>query len=235
MVPSDRELCARRVPEDGPGGRAKSGWSSSPGMLTRRNTLILSSGLGLALCSFAGGYVASIHLHSTLPEMVRAQRLQPPGDATPDVRQGVLATLQEFQAGYVARNPGELDQFMARLFDPNVDTLALGTEGATNEWARGYAPVKSFIQRDWQYWGDLRLDVEHADVWAMGDIAWVATDGAVHFARSKRPLRFTAILTREGNHWIFRQMQFQWDDSEPSDGDVLHGRTYLRLLELGRQ
>lgn len=200
---------------------------------TRRQFLMISAGIGLALSSFAAGYVASIHLRSVLPETVREQRLLPPGDASPEARAGVLAALHTFQDGYINRDPQQLDAFMGTLFDRNADTLALGTEGASNEWARGYPAVEAFVQRDWQYWGDVRLDVDGADIWSSSDAAWVATGGVVHFGPSKRPVRFTAILSRDGDRWVFRQIQFQWDDSESSDGDVLRPRTYLRILQLG--
>ncbi len=199
---------------------------------TRRNFLIVSAAGGLALCSFASGYVASIHLRRELPSAIRLKRLSPPGDASPSVRAGVIQTLQALQEGYAQRDPSKLDGMMGDVFDPKSDLLALGTEGAKGEWVRGYGAVEEFIRHDWQAWGNVKLDVRDADVWSKGDVAWLATNGVVQFERAQRPLRFTAVLTRSGDRWLIRQMQFQWDDTESSDGDLLHARTYLRLLDL---
>ena len=47
-----------------------------------------------------------------------------------------------------------------------------------------------------------------------------------------RPLRFTAILTRQGDRWIFRQIHFQWDDRDPGVLGLLRSATYGRLARV---
>jgi hypothetical protein len=116
------------------------------------------------------------------------------------------------------------------LFPADGDLLILGTNGGVDEWARGASNASRFIAADWRGWGDVHLDVEHAIVWSSGDVAWLATIGDVRWHKSQRPLRFTAVLTREDKGWVFRQMHFQWDDNDPAKGDLLRPRTYLRLF-----
>jgi hypothetical protein len=119
---------------------------------------------------------------------------------------------------------------MHRLFLNEGDVLILGTD--SGEWVRGYPAASEFIKGDWMNWGDFKFSVDNAAIWSYGDVAWVASTGSVHFKRSDRPVRFSAILTRNGNNWIFRQAQFQWDDRDPSVADILQPATYLRLIRL---
>jgi hypothetical protein len=57
----------------------------------------------------------------------------------------------------------------------------------------------------------------------------------VHEQGSDRPLRLSAILTRNGGNWLFRQVHFQWDESDPDVSDLLRPRTYLKLVKLALQ
>jgi hypothetical protein len=200
--------------------------------LTRKRVLIASAAALLAIGGFAFGFFACLYSKSAPNPDLRELQLLQPGDAPATVRAGVLASLRAFQEGYVQRNPGNLDSFMTRLFPRDGQVLLLGTEGGTAEWVRGYPATAQFIQDDWRDWGDFRFDVDHSIICSSGDVAWVATVGSVNFKGSKRPLRFSATLTRNGDNWIFRQMQFQWDDQDPEASAVFHLRTYFRLARL---
>jgi len=136
--------------------------------------------------------------------------------------------LQAFQEGYVRRDPKELDAFMHRLFQKDDDILLIGTDA--DEWARGYPAVAEFIRADWLNWGDFRFAVDDSIVWSSGDVAWIASVGMVHDHGSDRPLRFSAILTRDGDNWLFRQLHFQWDDRDPTPADLLQPSTHLRIV-----
>jgi hypothetical protein len=142
----------------------------------------------------------------------------------------VTAALKAFQDGYIKRDPKELDSFMRRVFPEDDDILLLGAD--EGEWVRGHRAVAEFIGNDWSQWGDFRFAVDDSIVWSSGDVAWIASVGAVHDQQVDRPLRFSAILTRHGNDWLFRQVNFQWDARDPRPGDVLRASTYLRLVRL---
>ena len=163
--------------------------------------------------------------------MTRAAYLQHAGDAPPLVRLGVLIALRAFQAGYIQRDPKDLDSFMSRLIAKNDDVLILGTDAG--EWVRGYPAAAEFIRADWQSWGDFRFDVDNSVICSSGDVAWIASIGEVHFRGSDRPVRFSGVLTRDGNNWLFQEMHFQWDDRDPRSTDIFRLKTYLKLAELG--
>ena len=182
------------------------------------------------LACFACGFLSGLHLKSAPSGAMRAQELATPGDAPLVVRTGVLASLQAFQDGYVRRDPQAINAFMSGLFPHDQDVLVLGTDGGTFEWLRGYDRAAQFIKADWQGWGDFRFDVDHALVWSSGDVAWVASLGSVGTGNHPRPVRFTAILTRNGDRWLFRQVHFQWDDDDARDRDLLNPRTYARIV-----
>ena len=198
--------------------------------LTRKKLLYAVAIPLFGLGAFTFGFVSSLHLKSAVSGNLREQYLLQTGDAPPPVRAEVLAALRDFQGGYIKRDPKELDSFMSRLFPKNDDILLLGTDAG--EWARGYPAVAEFIRADWLNWGDFRFAVDQSIIWSSGDVAWIASVGAVHGQGSDRPLRFSAILTRKGNNWLFRQVHFQWDDRDPSPADLLRPRTHLKLVGL---
>jgi hypothetical protein len=198
--------------------------------LTRKLILTALAAILLIFAGFACGFVSCLQLKSAVPGDLREQYLLQPGDASPTARAGVLDALRVFQDGYARRDPSNLDAFMHRLFPNEGDVLILGTD--SGEWIRGYPATSEFIKGDWMNWGDFKFSVDNAAIWSSGDVAWVATPGVVRFKGGDRPVRFTAILTRNESDWVFRQAQFQWDERNPVSADLLHPGTYLRLTRL---
>jgi len=197
---------------------------------SRRWILRVLTALVLAWGFFAAGFIASLHARRTTPNDLRAQSAQSPGDAPPEVRAGVLAALSALQDGYTKRDPKQLDSFMSRLFEKNADIRILGADEP--DWARGYTAAAEFIRVDWLLWGDVRLDVPDSVVCSAGDVAWVTSPGEVRFGHWNRPVRFSAVLARSGDHWVFRQLQFRWDEHDPVPGDLFRPGTYLNLMRL---
>lgn len=201
-------------------------------MTSRLTYKRILAGLAAALVAlgfFILGFVASRYSRKTVRSDVGRAYLAKAGDATPAERTAVLLALRKFQDGYVKRDPNDVDAFMSRLFVKNEDILLLGTN--SGEWVRGYPAVSEFIKGDWTNWGDFRFSVDDSIVWCKGDVAWIVSAATVREHKSERPVRFSAILTRSGNEWRFRQLQFQWDDWTRDDVSVLHPRTYLTLLK----
>lgn len=198
--------------------------------MTRKSVLILCGISLLAVSSFISGFYTCLHWKSAASGEVSHRNMLHSGDAPISVRLGVLASLRGFQEGYVRRDTKELDAFMNRLFPKSDDILLLGTDAG--EWVRGYSAVSSFIGEDWQKWGDFRFSVEDSTISSSGDVAWIATTGAVYDGVGNRPVRFSAMLTRSGNEWLFRQLQFQWDYRDPRLTDFLHPNVCWKLGKL---
>ena len=197
----------------------------------RRSMVAVLAAAVFAIGGFAAGFIACMQDQRVTGGRHVAQNLLSPGDAPPQVRDGVLSALQAFQAGYVQRDTGKLDDFMRSLFDPGDDLLVLGTD--ESEWVRGYPNAAGFIRNDWQNWGHLRLRLDRVIVNSTQDVAWATAPGVVRFGRAMRPIRFTAVLIRRQGQWRFRQMQFQWDDHEPTAADLLDPVTYLTIVRVG--
>jgi len=183
----------------------------------------------LAFGFFSLGFISSRHLRSAARNDDRKAYLAQAGNATPSERTAVLAALRVFQEGYVKRDPRQLDAFMNRLFVKDDDVLLMGTD--SGEWRRGYSQVAEFIGTDWTSWGDFRFAVDDSIVWCAGDVAWIVSIGTLREHGSERPLLFSAILTRRGSDWRFRQLHFQWNDSAPGTTGLLNPRTYVTLFE----
>lgn len=198
--------------------------------LNRKRILSTLAAVLLLFGGFSIGFISCLHLKSAAPNEVRTLYLQHAGNASPSVRSGVLTALSRFQDGYIKRDPKNLDSFMNHLFAKNDDALILGTDA--NEWARGYPAMTEFIRADWQSWGDFRFAAADATICSSGDVAWITSIGLVHFKGADRPVRFSAILTRDGSNWLFQELHFQWDDRDPSSTDILRPNTYLRIVRL---
>lgn len=200
-------------------------------MSSRSKAFFLATAALFSLGGFAFGFVACLHLKTSSPDTLRQQKLNQSGSASSEVRTAVVETLHTLQHGYAMRDPRQVDTFAQALFPRDGDVLILGTNGGVREWVRGVPDAKRFIVGDWLYWGDVTFDTDHAAVWSSGDVAWLATIGTVRWKKdSERPIRLSAILTREDNRWVFRQMHFQYDDADPSTADLTQPGTYVRLL-----
>lgn len=184
----------------------------------------------MALAGFALGCAIRFPFKSSPPDALRELNLVQPGNAPPAVRTAVMDTLHALKDGYRGRDPQKLASLAQRIFPMDGDVLILGTDGGTDEWVRGASSARQFIQNDWRDWGDFQFDADRALVWSSGNAAWIATIGSVHWKNRNRPVRFTGILIREDDRWVFRQMHFQWDDSESTARDLVRPRTYLSLL-----
>ena len=182
----------------------------------------------LLLGAFLFGFVSSHHLKGSISSDLRRQYQLQAGDAPASVRAGGLVALKDFQEGYVKRDPKELDAFMNRLFPRSDNVVLLGTDAG--EWVRGYSAVAKFIRADWLNWGDFRFAVDDSIICSSGDVAWIASVGVLHEHGVDRPLRFSAVLTRNGANWVFRQVHFQWDAPDPGVADLLRPRTQLKLF-----
>jgi hypothetical protein len=184
-----------------------------------KNVRVLVFALGLIACGFLAGWTASRRFILSTPAHLARAYLTDKGDAPEAVRHEVLKLLRAFQDGYVKRDVRSLDRFASQLFFPGTTVVVLGTD--PGEWINGYAAVKHFIKSDWLGWGDLRLLVDDTAVYSSGDVAWLATVGSVTSGRLQRPIRLTAVMTRTNARWLFRQIQFQWDERPTSLSELL--------------
>jgi hypothetical protein len=100
-----------------------------------------------------------------------------PLSAFDEVRQA----LRLFQEGYTRRRTEEIESFMT-LFDPEAEIELIGTGGVApgdEEWCLSRRSVQQLIEDDWNYWGDVRIDVDNAHIHVQGDAAWLSAPGTV--------------------------------------------------------
>jgi hypothetical protein len=183
--------------------------------------LLISSG-------FLTGWLASRHL-VVFPTSQTQESLERPHGGAPElVRRAVIEVLREFQDGYTRRDVNTLQAFMRRIIPASKHCLVMGTE--PGEWVRSYEQIEKFIRNDWQNWGDVRLNVDAAEISCAGDVAWLATPGTVTRHGSPRTIRFTATVVREDGRWVFRQIQFQWEEHRAASFRDLFWPSNLVLL-----
>jgi hypothetical protein len=89
--------------------------------------------------------------------------------------------LQKFQDGYTHRDLEKLDEFID-MFDQSseVEFIGIGaSERGGNEWFLGLEKIREIIESDWEYWGQVDIDVEGAKITINGDAAWLTTTGTL--------------------------------------------------------
>jgi hypothetical protein len=123
-------------------------------------------------------------------------------DATTEIRQ----VLQRFQDGYTLRDSEQLDEFM-KLFVPGCDAELIGIGASArdqNEWFQGTERIRKIIESDWQYWGNVELEVREAKITVLGEVAWLSTVGTL--------LQTEHIQTNEVTEFSLKQMREMLDD-----------------------
>jgi len=93
----------------------------------------------------------------------------------------VRNVLQKFQDGYTKRDVGKLDEFID-LFDQSSEVELIGIGASKRggvEWFEGPENVREIIQSDWEFWGDVKIDIAGAKITIIGDIAWLTTTGTL--------------------------------------------------------
>lgn len=100
---------------------------------------------------------------------------------SPRDQEKIKAVLQKLQDGYRRRDVESLDR-LANLFvsGPSLEVIGTGAifpgEG---EWCFGWESTRQLIKWDWQYWGDVNLDIDDARIHVLGRVAWLSTVGTV--------------------------------------------------------
>jgi hypothetical protein len=93
----------------------------------------------------------------------------------------VRSVLQQLQEAYTQRDLSSLDEAMT-LFSSDPDTELIGIGAVArggDEWFQGPAQIRSILEGDWTYWGDVSFDVEDAKITIHEHVAWLSTTGAV--------------------------------------------------------
>jgi len=133
------------------------------------------------------------------------------GNASPEVRAGIMEQLEYFQKGYDQRDTSILESYMEQLFSKE-NILILGT--MPNEIYSGYVEAADLVSSDWLLWGDVDMLVKSANISASDSVAWFSMIGHVVFDMSSwldLPLRVSGVMVQENQGWKFQQLQFQFD------------------------
>ena len=98
--------------------------------------------------------------------------------------------LQILQEGYNKRDPKYLDTFM-KIYSSKESSLIIGTgQGGV---FRGFEKAKELFMGDWKDWGDVKYDINTADIQVNGDMAWVFMFADLRLEHSEKYLNKTAL------------------------------------------
>lgn len=93
--------------------------------------------------------------------------------------QEIRLLLHQFQDGYTHRDVSQLDAFMD-LFTPDAEVIGTnGVKPGVEEWYTNRDTASKMIKRDWERWGDLKLEVESASIRVEGKVGWIAATATV--------------------------------------------------------
>ena len=99
----------------------------------------------------------------------------------PAVIKEIRNVLKQFQDGYKERDLEKLDEFVSLFVQSDdIELIGIGAfERGGIEWFEGVNKVREIIQSDWEYWGDVEIDVAGAKITAKGDTAWLTVAGTL--------------------------------------------------------
>lgn len=87
--------------------------------------------------------------------------------------------IQAFQLGYAQRDVTKVEAFM-ELFTEDAEVIGTnGQKPGVDEWYTNRDGARELVEGDWESWGDLRLDLDTANIHQNGDIAWMAATATV--------------------------------------------------------
>ena len=89
----------------------------------------------------------------------------------------IMEVLHKLKDGYRKRDIEKVEDFVEELFIRGDETCILGT--GTDELFLGIEQVKELLKSDWQYWGDVNIDLENIYIDKKDDVAWFATTGTL--------------------------------------------------------
>ena len=130
-------------------------------------------------------------------------------------QQEIRSLLQTFQDGYTRRDITQLDAFMD-LFTPNAEVIGTnGVKPGKDEWYTSRDSARDLVEGDWNWWGDLRLDVDSASIQVHDNVGWIAatatvtkTMGAESYASFletiKEYIETSSLPAEEKLHFILR-------------------------------
>lgn len=109
-----------------------------------------------------------------------------------DIKNELKDVLRFFEKGYIQRDVSRVDAFMDRLFDKEENIVIVGT--SIGELCLGYDEARGIFSSDWKDWGDLRINVDEADVILQGDTALVYTTGSVKYSFSSNSDAYSGFM-----------------------------------------
>jgi hypothetical protein len=93
----------------------------------------------------------------------------------------VREALTKLQDSYERRDAELISDFRALLVqDDTVEAIgAAGIAPGEDGWGVGVDAACKQVTKEWDTWGDLKLDIADAKINGLGDVAWVAATGTV--------------------------------------------------------
>jgi hypothetical protein len=89
--------------------------------------------------------------------------------------------LNKLQMGYTHRGVSQIDEFM-QMFIQDDSLEIIGTSASWNdrsEWCVGPAMARELFLSDWEYWGNLLLNLDSVKIQIHNDVSWISIPGQV--------------------------------------------------------
>jgi len=106
--------------------------------------------------------------------------------------QGVMETLQVLKESYQEKNPERANEYLKKIFVDDESVYVLGT--ATEELCPGLEEVEDLLSSDWQYWGDVSFDLDHAIIHVDRNTATFSLPGKVKYSFEHTPSRYDSYV-----------------------------------------
>lgn len=102
--------------------------------------------------------------------------IQPVSSFDKKAEMEVRSVLNALEDAYQERNLAKLDHAL-HLFDEGeqIETIGIGAYQRNGlEWFVGHEWMREIIAGDWEYWGNVEMDVHSAQINVHGEVAWIS-------------------------------------------------------------
>lgn len=104
----------------------------------------------------------------------------------------ILNIMQIIKQCYTERKDKNIEKFMNHLFDPEIETIIIGT--SNNEWEFGLKNARELFVSDWSNWGNVTIDSESLLFEDSLEYAWLQVKSSVEYCFDDNEDTYNAFM-----------------------------------------
>ena len=115
-----------------------------------------------------------------------------------NIEKEISSLIESFQKAYQLKNPTQAALYTKQWFGDNEESFIIGT--SINEWCLGLKEIEDLFRGDWDYWGDVSMDIPNAYIKYDEEMAIVYIPATVRYDfdhKSETDERYLGYMTSD--------------------------------------